>query len=207
MRYFWSLLAALVVITGVLNITRRGGEADQSSVAPSAASSAAQAAAPSFGRPAERSAPAAGALPEPASAPASEPEPQAAPPVVLEEAPDVSNTLTEHAELPVAAEITEEQTTDRGPQDEPVAAADPDASLDTLLGVVEEAEEVLPGNDVVEAAVDPAARDAAPPEPDVASEPAIADEEAQTGTVGPAYSFRADGSLEVEGAGVIIGDG
>ncbi len=89
--------------------------------------------------------------------------------------------------------------------------------------MIGDAEEELPGDEVVSAAMTGTPADAPLDAPadtadgvvDTVPEQVLTDAERadpgssgpDAGTVGPAYTVRGDGSVEVEGAGIIIGDG
>lgn len=193
MRYFWFLIVALVVVTGALNITRRAGEAN----AATAARSAPAPAAPSMVRSTAQPEP----IPE-VPVQADEPETD----VAVEEEPEPSDLIA--VVTGESDAFTTLDALDVEPQDlleEEVVAADEDSgtalSLDALLGVIEDAKEMLPDDEVVQAATDPMLE---------AALAGAGEEEAGVeadGTVGPAFTVRGDGAVEVEGAGVIIGDG
>lgn len=206
MRYFWLFIAGLVVVTGVLNVSRRAGEANAATAGIAAAPDAGTS--QSFGRPSRTPKPSSGPVAEPSSEvsdASEEPEPiaplaeqmveSAVEPVIERDAPvTVAIAEPESSEIAETALVT----------DEPIAPEDQNEtalSLDALLGVIEEAKEMLPEDEVVQAATDPMLEAA------LAGAEEAGDAGDAGGTVGPAFTVRGDGAVEVEGAGIIVGDG
>lgn len=207
MRYFWSLIAALVLVTAGLNTARRSG----GSSSPGASSGDAQPA-QTLAR-AERP-----RTPEPEAITAPKPEPE---PEATEPAPELELEITFEPDQPGVDPVSEpavEVATEPTPQPAPASGK----SLDALLGVIAEAEESLPPVEATQPRSQNEAQTQTEPQPvarTAAEEPAAAvvdpmmeaaanaGEQAADGPVGPAFSVRGDGSIEVEGAGVIAGDG
>jgi len=205
MRYFWSLIAVLVLVTAGLSAARRASER-----APAVGTPTAPPPSQTFGRPDPapqvQTPDSRSSEPSPEPSPVLEPTPAETADVDLieeipVETPIVTDTRVADADTSGAARAEPEVLTP-----DPIEAT-PDAglSLDALLGVIEEAKESLPPEAVVDAVVE-----RSEPVVDPMLEAALASANASAadaGPVGPAFTVRGDGSVEVEGAGVIVGDG
>lgn len=231
MRYFWSFIALLALLTGglfTLRVSRESGRITQVSARPIAeppARPARSAPPPVIDAPApaaDASAPAEPAVPsaEPGDLPPGATHLQAVaalPEPAPETAPEPAG-LPEPAETPAAPVLAEAP-----PQEAP--ATDPAFSLDALLGLIADAAERAP-------APEPAADPEPEPEPRIAAaetapagdpmmEAALAATRAASqaasaeavsapaapAPAGPAFEVRPDGSLTIEGVGVIPGAG
>lgn len=221
MRYFWSLILVLTVVTAGLFTLRLSRE--RAALTPVAAAAPASGGMGDAGfgqrpvRPAEPpvvvAQPSAAPAPVIAAGPGVGDAPALSPQTVTE--PELSEPVNPVAEV-VAAAVSPEAPA------EPVAPAEKsNFSLDALLGVVAEAAEQI---DVTpaDAPATPVADEAAVTDPMMeaalaANAPATSEvvtpaapastPAAPAGPVGPAFEVRADGSLSVEGVGVVPGDG
>lgn len=238
MRYFWSLILVLAVVTGGMFTLRVSRErADVTPVVAAGTPAAADGAFPQRAARPAPSAPTAPAVPAADPAPvaaASDPaapaelalsiDPQPLPPVASGKTEAVSEAPAEVAAVAPSTHAAPAVLTDSAVNESTVAevaAADP--TLDDLLGVAaDDREEATPS-----AAETSAVKHDALPEADpmmdatlAANAPAeIAPETPATSltdanapapaasVVGPAFEVRADGSLSVEGVGVVPGDG
>ncbi len=211
MRYFWSLILVLAVVTAglfTLRVTRERAALTPVAAAPS--SSAGGMAEGGLGqRPARPAA-------EPAPAP-----PPAAPMEGVIDVPETSPALADDEQIQPVPSVTAHEAGSAEAIPEIPAATTPPASqfsLDALLGAVAEAAER------VEAVVETPPAAVAEPAPAIVSDPmmeaaiganaAASEAPASTasvpvlpGVVGPAFEVRADGSLSVEGVGVVPGSG
>lgn len=185
MRYFWSFIAVLAVVTAGMNMLRRSQSA--------AALMEVAAPTPVAARPAR-----------PAEQPAPRPEPVTPPVAEGAQTPVIETPAAPVLEVAPAAEPEVVATAPDAGRQEPAPAAAP-LSLDALLGVVAEAAEKLPPTAVEpEATPQPVAEAPGPVEILPAPEAVV---EEPKGPVGPAFSVKPDGSIEVAEAGVISGDG
>ncbi|MFK7883600.1 MAG: hypothetical protein AB8F26_05380 [Phycisphaerales bacterium] len=224
MRYFWSLIVALMMVTVGLNTARRASERNPSVTSKD---SAALISAPSFGRP-DRATPT-----EPETRVAADLTPDASTTELVVEGSVGAELTSEIAdvgdmvklpvdefetmdsesvvvEAPVVEVPVVDPTIVEAVVDEVIAkeSSGSGLSLDSLLGVIEEAQESLPDDAVVVAAVDSQrASQEAVVDPMLEAALASVNDEAAGGPVGPAFTVRGDGAVEVEGAGVIVGDG
>lgn len=232
MRYFWSLIALLVVATAALYGARTAGVGGSSSAAEP--SDPAPAAMPSFGRPAPSD-----AASEPAETPTTAADDavgetlQETRPLPVPSADRVVSAaepaLEPAGELASASAESDSAVQPVAAEPQPPVAAEPDPaepassfSLDELLGVVAEAAEKSPQPEP-EAQSVVAAEPAAEPDPMLAAAAAAVSGDANRtaaapanepaapaepeGPVGPAYTVAGDGSIRVEGVGVIPGAG
>jgi hypothetical protein len=225
MRYFWSLILVLAVVTAGLFTLRLSRE--RAALTPVAAAAPASGGMGDAGfgqRPAR-----------PAEPPVVAAEPSAAPEPVIAAGPEAgvvpaaaSESMTEPELSPAVNTVPETVAAAAPPEVSavPVAPA-PEAnfSLDALLGVVAEAADRIeatpaeaPATPVAEnaaaetdpmmeaalAANTPATSEAVTPAAPASTPAAPA---APAGPVGPTFEVRADGSLSVEGVGVVPGDG
>lgn len=197
MRYFWSFIVLLAVATGVLHGARRAGESRDDAPPDSAEPIATRTPSvePVARHPARAEPEGVGALPTRPTT--TEPSPQ---PVVAE-----AERVPEPTPEPVA-EVAEE------PAPEAVAQAAPQPapttlSLDALLGVVNEAAAQMKAEEP-QASVARPVGDAPGAEPSAtATAQGVSAGDATPSRVGPSFEVRADGSISVDGAGVITGDG
>lgn len=206
MRYFWSLILVLALVTAGLFTLRTARE--RAGMTPvSGAAAAPSNPSPLAQRPVR-----------------SAPEPVApAPPVPVEPVVEVPEAVAPAAQTPVAAEAAVEPPAISEPEpvvapavaaaDETPAPAGPTSnfSLDELLGVVTQAKEQLREQQAAEPAPVVAAAD---PMMDAAAAAARNEAPAQAvpapvakASAGPSFEVRPDGSMSVEGVGVIPGNG
>jgi hypothetical protein len=235
MRYFWSLILVLALVTAGLYGLRRSQE--RAAIVEVGAPAPATAA-PAFGRPARP------ADPAPATPPAAPPAAESAEVAVQDPdptpaaVPDVAPTPEPPGVAAVQAPadpstLPAEPLAEGAPANPPPAQPAPSSqfSIDELLGVVAEAAEKLPPEAPAaekaatqpEPTPEPAVASDAPAKPPAAGEPdavdpmlaaaAAANEAAEAAApdpaapTGPSFEVRADGSLSVEGVGVIPGAG
>lgn len=184
MRYFWSFIAVLAVVTAGLNMLRRS----QSSAALMEVAAPAAVAARPVG---------------PVEQPASRPEPVSLPVAEVAQTPVIETPVAPALEVAPVAEPEVVATAPDAGREEPAPAAVP-LSLDALLGVVAEAAEKLPAAVEPQTMPEPVAD--APGPVEILPAPEVVVEEPK-GPVGPAFSVKPDGSIEVAEAGVISGDG
>lgn len=216
MRYFWSLIVLLALVTAGLYTLRV--RADQADLTPVGAR-APQPGTPSttFGRPS----------PTPETPPQTRTDP-VPPPAVPVEAAAETVPVVEPAPMAEREPLTPEapkQVEGSEPALAEAAEAGPTSnfSLDSLLGLVSDAADETAQTEqrAAEATTVSAPASASTPEPgsdgmfEAAAAAARANEaaeaDAQTASApaqaGPAFEVRADGSLSVEGVGVITGNG
>lgn len=245
MRYFWSLIVLLALVTGGLFTMRVSAEraemvpvADEPAPAPSFGRSGTGSRDPGPATTPGRDAPRPPAEPAPVAAddtpvarPEPTPEPARSPESVAAAEPEPVRTApvrtpepeaTAAAPEPAPSEIT---APDTEPVSETAERAGSSFSLDELLGLVSESAERVrqeaPGVDgsidegpatassgadsQTGAAEDPMMAAAAAAQTR-AAEPAPA-QAAPSGPVGPAFERQADGSLRIDGVGVVRGQG
>lgn len=213
MRYFWSFIAVLALVTAGLHTLRRSQEG---AAMREVSQPTAQAQTPPMGRPA-------------ADTPAPMPPVRAETPITartVAPAPEPEPVITRTPPEPEVIAVTPTEPA----RSEPAPAPAP--SLDALLGVVAEAAALaetesetatetdtgaittttvaaapasVPMLDAAVAANEPAARSAEPESPAAAL--GATDTAGAAGPVGPGFEVLPDGSLSVEGVGVIAGSG